>query len=183
MSKEAGAVATEFILDVLNTGDLLFNGNQMRFVHGLQQDGMGSTNLGGGMIQLGVATAFTVTGGTVTGGGIIGGALNFSAGTITVGAGTTLVVQGNYTQGQNAVLRIQFNNAWGLLDVQGTANLNGTLLIDELGGNPGNNWQTVIRAGQEVAGSYAAPPPGWDLQLTTVPPNMQPTLVQVKKRP
>jgi hypothetical protein len=161
--KNGGGGDTICILPVVNSGDLQLNGYNIDFRNGLRQEGTGSTILGGGILNLGIGGVFTMLGGTLTGGGTIDDHLTVNGGTVIIGPTNSLTVLGNYSQGAGATLRVQYDNAWGILHVEGTATLAGLLAVEVLAGDPGNDWAEIITSTQGLAGGFTEPIPGWDV--------------------
>ncbi|MDF7776094.1 autotransporter domain-containing protein [Sphingomonas sp. AOB5] len=121
---------------------------------------LGSVTINAGRIALNsnLTGSFTVaSGGTLGGTGrAIGNVSN--SGTLAPGNSIgTLTVQGNYTHASNAVLEIEFdaNGGIDLLDVTGSATINGgTLRFVSLGGAEGQGG-TFLRAAGGVTGTFA----------------------------
>jgi hypothetical protein len=158
-------------LDVLfdNRSLLLLQGQHVKFDQGVTQSFSGTTDLGGGTLELGVGKVFNMTGGNLRGGGEIDGDLSATGGTVDIGDNPnkrTLKVTGNCTKGSGALLRVTVASdgaggwAFGLLDVVGTATLAGqlTLLLPD-GNPPANTTGTIVKAATRN-GTLAAPP-GW----------------------
>jgi hypothetical protein len=173
VTKTAGA-GTTFDIAFITAGDLLFNGNAMRFQRGLTQTGDGSTDLASGVMDLadgvGGFTTYRIDGGTLTGGGTVTGNLWNTGGTVKLGqsGALRLNVGGDYTQVLSGALQVyaSSNDTWGQLQVTGKANLDGTLQIPLGPGYlPAAGFQkNIIGAAGGVFGAFAPPlPGGWDI--------------------
>jgi autotransporter-associated beta strand protein len=95
----------------------------------------GDTNINGGVLKVNgsiTSNTFANSGGTLAGTGTVQGNVTNTGGTVSPGDSPgTLTVTGNYTQTQFATLMIQIAGMsagqFSVLDVTGTANLDGTL--------------------------------------------------------
>lgn len=100
--------------------------------------GIGSSPIsqtgGSFVVNGGLGTTLNVTGGTVMGTGHIDGTVNNTSGTVAAGNSPgTLTINGTYTQGAAGTLAVEINGKtagqFDLLDVNGTANLDGTIAV------------------------------------------------------
>ncbi|MFN0164076.1 MAG: PEP-CTERM sorting domain-containing protein [Burkholderiales bacterium] len=125
--------------------------------------------------------------GLVGGTGRIIGALNNSGGTVAPGASPgTLIIQGNYTQGENGTLALEIDGPvqgvqhdW--LSITGNASLNGALTL-AFGYTPtvGTSY-IVLTTGGTRSGEFAsvAGPNGWDIDVLYGANNVTLTVVAV----
>jgi hypothetical protein len=148
--------------NVLNSGNVIAGTGSTLGITGSYQQTAGTTNIAGTLsaasfsqsqgttiVQSGgtlSAPTVQVTGGSLQGGGTILGNLSLTGGTLLPGtpnsAGMpgspdTLSIMGNYTQGPNGTLVIDFDGATGdysALDVSGMANLSGVVDFTSLDG-------------------------------------------------
>ncbi|MBL8557238.1 MAG: autotransporter domain-containing protein [Hyphomonadaceae bacterium] len=121
---------------------------------------IGALSIEGGSILLNSTASTNATvfaNASLLGGGVVTGNL-VNNGTVAPGNSIgTLTVNGNYTHGANAILEIEFDGSGGidLLDIEGTATLNGgTLRFISLGGAEGMGG-TFLRADGGITGTFA----------------------------
>jgi hypothetical protein len=125
--------------------------------------------------------------GLLAGNGRVIGAVNNAGGTVAPGASPgTLIVQGNYTQGENGTLALEINGPlqgvqhdW--LSITGNANLGGALTV-AFGYTPAVGASfIVLTAGGAVFGTFATvtAPSGWDITATYNPHNVTLTIAAV----
>ncbi len=169
LTKTAGD-PTRFEVSVNTMGELLLNGLGMSFKFGLTQGGGGITRLAGGTISLDSGQIYTLAGGILFGGGMIDGDLASSGGTVVIGSdmgSLVLEVSGDYTQQANATLDVQARgaNAWGELQVNGSASVSGTLALDLLLGYlpPAGVPYDFLLAVGGVGGTFASLPAGYSV--------------------
>ncbi|MGJ7526054.1 filamentous hemagglutinin N-terminal domain-containing protein [Variovorax sp. GB1P17] len=167
---KSGAGTAYVPLANLAGGTVLINEGELDARLGADNPNNGAIVLQAGS-TLGSDNSHLYNNGSIAGSGTIalgGDTTLFNNGTVspgTAGATGTLAVQGNYTQGSSGVLNIRLgNDGFDLLDVDGSANLGGTLNLGTLGGFVPANGATadfVVARGAYNSGAFAqvnAPP-------------------------
>ncbi|HEY0075793.1 MAG TPA: Calx-beta domain-containing protein, partial [Abditibacteriaceae bacterium] len=145
-----------------NAGALNVNDSTLSASDGIMQTA-GVTTLDGGTLN----NPFTIQGGTLRGNGAINGNVINSGGTIEPGLSPgTISLNGNYQQGANAELNVEFNGSAAAtqdhLNVTGSVTLAGDLKVT-LGFTPaiGANLTVINNAGSDaVNGTFSGLPQG-----------------------
>ncbi|MCX4162594.1 autotransporter domain-containing protein [Paraburkholderia megapolitana] len=148
------------------TGGLLKSGAGTLLLNG-QNTYSGGTILNAGMLEVGDAdhTAASLAGdvqvnatSTLRGHGTVAGNIANNGGTVAPGGSVgTLNVGGNYTQASNGSLAVEVSpTAASLLNVTGTATLNGVLAITYDPGTYTAKQYTLVAAGQGVSGQFSS---------------------------
>jgi outer membrane autotransporter protein len=155
-----GAISNNSAL-VFDRSDSILVSNVISGVGSLTQAGTGTLTL---------TNVNTYSGGTwVSNGGTLSvlnghalgsGGLSLINGTLTIGTGMVLYVGGSYTQAAGGTLQIAIGatNAFGQLDVAGSASLAGTVHVAEAGSYvpEHNNTFVLLVASNGVAGTFSA---------------------------
>jgi uncharacterized repeat protein (TIGR01451 family) len=131
--KSAGAATSTFAVPFSNSGAVNALAGVSAFNGGYTQTA-GTLTLNGGNVSS--TTPFAIQGGVVTGSGTITGALS-NGGAMRPGLSPgTITITGNYTQTATGALDIEIAGVGSadLLAVTGTATLNGTLNVQNIGG-------------------------------------------------
>lgn len=137
---KANTGTSNFSGGITNSGTVNVNAGTLNLSGGYT-DGGGMLMLGGGAVTA-PAAGLTLTTGTLGGVGTVTGNV-VNNGTLSVGASPgTLVIAGNFTQGAGSTLNVELGGLtqgvnYDLLQVTGTAALDGTLNVTLLGGFTG----------------------------------------------
>jgi hypothetical protein len=167
---KASAGTTTLAGAFTNAGTVNASAGVLDFAGGYTQSA-GQVVLGGGS----VAGDMTINGGTLGGVGSIAGNVNNNGGILSVGASPgTLTIAGNFIQGPGGVLNIELGGTtqgvnYDLLQVTGTANLNGTMNVTLFGGfvpAAGNLFDVITYASRTGDFATVNPPTGASLTAT-----------------
>ncbi len=144
-----------------NTGNVLITESTIGFMNGYVQSA-GITQLNNGAITT-TPSDFSLNGGLLSGTGTVNGNVLNNAGRIAAGFSPgQITIGGNYTQGPAGVLAIEIGGTsipgvdFDALNITGSANLNGTLIIEFFGGFTTSSGATIPFLNyQNASGAFA----------------------------